>query len=266
VVPQPGDPGAQDPRLMDRSPDSAPKENGHPDAAAAEPSGRLRDGLRIALVVAVLGALIVALRASPLGELFSSVDSFRRAIDASGLWPPLAFCGLAAVLVCVGAPRLVFAAFAGALFGFAEGLLLCQISTLAGALGTFLLARWGLGSLLRKRRWAAVEKIRGYLDSPTILDVFLLRQLPVWGLLTTAVLGSGGTRTDVFLAGSFLGFLPQSVVFSLVGAGVAEESAMITASRVVGAISVIAISALATLRLRRARELRLGADRQEGKE
>ena len=135
----------------------------------------------------------------------------------------------------VGAPRLVFCTVGGALFGFIEGLALSQVATLP-----FLFARWGRGAP-SEQKLKLVARAQEYLKRRSILDVFLIRQLPVWGAVINLVLGSSDVPLRTFLVGSFFGYLPQSVVFSLIGSGFGETTTLHAVSRMFGAVSMLAL-------------------------
>ena len=144
----------------------------------------------------------------------------------------------------------VFCAVGGALFGFLGGLALTQIATLIGSLGPFLFARWGA------RKWVTAKLrsfkfARDFLQNPSVMDVFLIRHLPIWGVFINMLLGSNGARLRTFLIGSFFGFLPQGVVFTLVGSGIGEESTLMVVSRTWGAILILVIAAIITRRVTR---------------
>jgi uncharacterized membrane protein YdjX (TVP38/TMEM64 family) len=207
-----------------------------------------RPYVKAGIVVGVLALFALLLRWTPFADVFSDVKEMQDAIDAAGAFAPLAFLGASAGLMFLGAPRLVFCTVGGALFGFIEGLALSQLATLAGALGPFLFARWGLGSTTEKKL-KLVAKAQEYLKHRSILDVFLIRQLPVWGALLNIALGSSDVPLRTFLIGSFFGYLPQSIVFSLIGSGFGETTTLHAVSRVFGAVSVLVLGALITWRI-----------------
>jgi uncharacterized membrane protein YdjX (TVP38/TMEM64 family) len=86
--------------------------------------------------------LTLLLRMTPLGDLLMDFHRVRAVLDEGDLWAELIFLPIMALLVAVGAPRLVFYGLAGLTFGFWKGLLLAQIGALAGAYATYLFVRW----------------------------------------------------------------------------------------------------------------------------
>jgi uncharacterized membrane protein YdjX (TVP38/TMEM64 family) len=212
-----------------------------------------RPYVKAAIVVGVLALFALLLRWTPLADLFSDVKRLQQMIDATGAFAPLAFLGLSAALMFLGAPRLVFCTVGGALFGFLEGLALSQVATLLGALGPFLFARWGRRTP-SEQKLKLVAKAQEYLKHRSVLDVFLLRQLPVWGAILNLILGSSDVPLRTFLVGSFFGYLPQSVVFSLIGSGFGETTLLHAVSRVFGAVCMLALFLLIAWRAMKRRK------------
>ena len=77
---------------------------------------------------------------------YLNVEELQALVSATGVWAPIVFFGLTAALIFVGAPRLIFCAIGGALFGFIGGVALSQIATLIGSLGPFLFSVGADGS------------------------------------------------------------------------------------------------------------------------
>ncbi len=205
--------------------------------------------LKTGMVVLFLALFVVLLNLTSAGE-YLNVEELQTVVSDTGAWAPLVFFGLAATLIFVGAPRLIFCTLGGALFGFVEGFALSQMATLLGSLGPFLFAKWSA------REWVTAKlssfKIaREHLQNPSVMDVFLLRHIPIWGVFINLLLGSNNVRLRTFLIGSFFGFLPQGVVFTLIGSGIGEESTLMVVSRVWCAILVLVIAAIITRRVTR---------------
>jgi uncharacterized membrane protein YdjX (TVP38/TMEM64 family) len=138
-------------------------------------------------------------------------------LAAAGLAAPLVFVAVAAAMIGLGAPRLLFCFLAGWSFGFAWGFALSHLATLLGAYGAFLLARKAAPERLLRRypklRSATVPVGRGW------WSVLLVRQLPISGLYNDILLGWSPVSHRDFWIGSALGFLPLGVTASLMGSG-----------------------------------------------
>ena len=205
--------------------------------------------LKTGMVVLVLALFVVLLNLTPAGE-YLNVEELQALVSETGAWAPLVFFGLAATLIFVGAPRLIFCALGGALFGFVEGLALSQMATMLGSLGPFLFARWSAREWVTARL-SSFKIAREHLQNPTVMDVFLLRHIPIWGVFINLLLGSNNVRLRTFFIGSFFGFLPQGIVFTLIGSGIGEESTLMFVSRVWCAILVLVVAAIITRRVTR---------------
>lgn len=147
-------------------------------------------------------------------------------------------------------PRLVLAAAAGLLFGFAEGCLTALIIALAGSWGACLFARWGGG------KWAADvlqrrPKLAALLRQPGIADIFLLRQLPVPGLLPNLLCGLTRVPHRTFLLGSLAGFLPSTIAVTLIGSSLGKESLDKALGQIAAAMLALGIAGWGIVRITR---------------
>ena len=181
---------------------------------------------------------VMVMHFTPLKLWFQDMGALRASLAGAGLWAPVAYLALTALSIFVGAPRLPFCVLGGLLFGFIEGLALSQFGSLLGAYGPYLFARFSSSGWI-EMQLRRFEGAGQYLDDPTIFNVFLFRQIPVWGVFTNLCLGSVGVSHRTFILGSFLGFLPQAIIFTLIGSGLVEESLLRALSRVWVAIAII---------------------------
>jgi uncharacterized membrane protein YdjX (TVP38/TMEM64 family) len=207
-----------------------------------------RSYLKIAGILAFVAACTALIHFSPLKNYLTDIQTIKSALDRTGFWAPLIFFAAVGASIFIGAPRTPFCVVGGILFGFVEGLVLSQIATLVGAYGPFLFARYSAHAWVEKKL-QKFDNIRVFLENPTIFDVFLFRQIPIWGLVLNLSLGSIRLSHPKFVVGSFLGFLPQAIVFTLIGSGLGEESFLLALSKLLTAIPVLAIGAYLTWRL-----------------
>lgn len=213
------------------------------------------------LMIASLAAFGWALRASGLADLLSE-----RWIDAEvrgkGLAGRLLFLGLGGGLIAVGLPRQAVCFLGGYAFGFLEGTVLATTSSLLGCVACFFYARL-LGRELVAHKFAArVRKIDGFLKENPFSMTMLIRFLPVGSnVLTNLVGGVSSVPAAPFFLGSTVGYLPQTVVFALLGSGVqVDRGWRVGASVVLFLISAVTGAALYR-RLRHGRSLGDGIDR-----
>ncbi len=145
----------------------------------------------------------------------------RAALDAPAQAGPAAFVLIAAAACAVGVPRQVVAYAAGLGFGSWAGCLLALAAQLAGCAADFLWAR------LVARDWAArrirgrLARLDGQLNRHPFSATLTLRLLPVGSnLLLNLLAGVSAVALGPFLLASAIGYLPQTLVFALLGGGV----------------------------------------------
>ena len=173
-------------------------------------------GLIVMISLAVLGW---GLKASGLGDMLDThwVDSEVRGHGLSG---EMIFLAIGSVVVAVGLPRQAVCFLAGYAFGLGGGILLSSLASMVGCILCFLYARL-LGRDLVMHKFAArVRRIDDFLhDNPMTMAV-LIRFLPVGSnLLTNLLAGVSSVRPLPFFVGSLLGYMPQTIVFVLLGSG-----------------------------------------------
>ena len=191
------------------------------EAEAAESTSS--SGLRFIIMALVVAACLAIFHLTPLKHYATDVIAWKDEIKGTGIWAPLVFLGLTTVLIAVGLPRLLFCALGGMLFGFWQGFLLGQFASLFGSYATFVFARWGGRDWVRQRI-AQDGRLHKLLKHPSLFSVFLVRQLPIAGVVPNLVLGLTHVRHRVFLLGSFLGYLPSAAWVALIGSGIGKQS------------------------------------------
>lgn len=145
------------------------------------------------------------------------------AIDRAGEQGAPVFVLLGSIACAAGVPRQVVAYAGGLAFGFWPGAALAMVAETIGCAADFWWAR------LVARRWAARALARGgriarmeqFLVGNAFRATLTLRLLPVGSNMVLNLLaGVSGVAAVPFLLGSVLGYVPQTVVFALLGGGV----------------------------------------------
>lgn len=210
--------------------------------------------LRLALLAAGLAGAVLAVRLLGPGLLGGRFGGAAAPASAGGL---LGFSALATLACAVGLPRQAVCFAAGVAFGPLGGTLLAEAATLAACLVDFLWARWVARDWARRRllgRTRRLAELDRLLERETFTAVLTLRLLPVGNSLMLSMLaGLSRARLVPFLAATALGALPQTVVFALLGSGVAVGHA----ARIVLAVALFAASAVLGLLLMRRRSATL---------
>ncbi len=174
-------------------------------------------GLALILSLALLGVLF---KASDLGDSMNEtwIDTHVRSHGVQGA---LLFLMMGAIFTGIGLPRQIIAFLGGYAFNIALGTFLGTFAALLGCALTFMYARLFGKSLLRARLGERARRFDAFIHDHPFSMTLLIRLLPVGSnVLTNLAAGISSIRPRAFFSGSFLGYLPQSLVFALVGSGV----------------------------------------------
>jgi uncharacterized membrane protein YdjX (TVP38/TMEM64 family) len=179
---------------------------------------------RLLILAIAVACLVLVLHFTPLNQWIGELQALKEQIRAYGWKAYAAFMVGTIAAVALGVPRLALGALAGTLFGFVAGGLVALVSTMTGAWGAFLLARWGGRGWAESRLAGASATLRSVLATPTIAAIFIARQLPVPGILVNVMLGVLPTTQRNFLIGTGLGYLPSTAIVALAGSSLGKES------------------------------------------
>ncbi len=129
----------------------------------------------------------------------------------------LLLCGLSSL----GLPRQVTAFTCGYFFHLYYGVVLATCAVTVGAYITFTIASLFKAHPILLKYNIEVTKLSSFLSTRTFTKTLIIRLLPVGSnFLTNILAGVAGTPIKPYLAGSFIGYIPQMVIFSLAGTGV----------------------------------------------
>ena len=145
------------------------------------------------------------------------VDTQVRDKGAAGV---LLFVLVCCLLGSVGLSRQVIAFLGGYAFGFSQGVMLSMVAVVAACITTFYVSRTLLRAYLEKRFSARIQQIDAFLHENTFTMALLVRLLPLgsnWMINIAA--GVSSVRKYPFFLGSALGYIPQMLIFSLLGSG-----------------------------------------------
>lgn len=173
-------------------------------------------GLILICVLVGAGFLIESYKFEEIVEALA----FSGDAEAGWLHGRLAYLALAGLFTAFGGPRQAISFFAAYFFGLGEGFLIALAGSGLGCLIAYFFARMFHD--------AAVNLIRGRVDvarriwaRDTFWLTFILRLLPVGSnLLANLAAGASAIPFAAFLAGSLAGYVPQTLVFVLMGSGV----------------------------------------------
>lgn len=176
----------------------------------------------------VFKGLALILSLALLGWLFNSselADSVNEAwidshVRGRGLDGELLYLLMGGLFTALGFPRQVVAFLGGYAFGVALGTLLAALAALLGCLLSFGYARFFGKGFLRARLGTRAGRFDRFIQHHPFSMTVLIRLLPVGSnLLTNLAAGISSVRPVPFLLGTLVGYVPQTLIFALVGSG-----------------------------------------------
>ena len=173
-------------------------------------------------IVSVVAAAYI-LKTTGLG---SSIDTdwIDKDISGQGFTGQLLFLGVGLLFTAVGLPRLVICSLGGYAFGLVEGTVLALLATVLGCVIAFFYARMLGRDFVVGRFPGRVKSIDDFLYHHPLSMTLLIRLLPFGSnLVTNLVAGVSSVGAVPFFLGSGIGYLPQTLVWTLVGSGISGD-------------------------------------------
>lgn len=182
--------------------------------------------LALILAAAVAGAFFLRdyLSFQTLSDNREALIAFR---DANYLVTVLTFIGAYILIVGFSLPGAAIATLTGGfLFGLFPGALFNAVGATIGATAIFLAAKHGLGDRLAAKMDAsggAVKKIKDGIKEDETSYLFIMRLVPAVPFFVANLIPAFvGVKLSKYVATTFFGILPGSVVYTWVGAGLGE--------------------------------------------
>lgn len=201
---------------------------------------KLRPILRGLIFIAVLGSIGLAIKHSGLAEHFdeSWIDA---EIRNSGIRGIAIFLAIGGIMAGVGLPRQIVSFLGGYAFGLIGGTAIALTATVIGCVSAFVTARLLGRDVIAPRLPVRIRKADDYFRDNAFTMTLLIRLLPVGSnVVLNLAAGVSSVRALHFLAGSAIGYIPQTVVFALLGSGVTIDPGIrITLSVVLFLVSAI---------------------------
>ena len=216
-------------------------------------------GLVLFVSLVLLG---VVFRATSLGTFFTEqwIDDVVR---GHGIEGDLIFLAVGALLTAVGLPRQLVAFLGGYGFGFVWGTALATSAAAIGCVIAFFYARLFGRDLVQHRFPDRIKHIDDFLHDNPFTMTLLIRFLPFGSnLLTNLAAGVSSVHATPFIAGSAIGYLPQMIVFALVGSGITLDPAFRISVSVVLFIASGALGAYLYRKYRHGKSLDAAVDRE----
>jgi uncharacterized membrane protein YdjX (TVP38/TMEM64 family) len=177
-------------------------------------------------------------------------------IRGRGLSGELLFIAAGAVVTACGFPRQAVGFLGGYAFGLGLGTALALVACLGGCVLAFGYARLLGRSLVLALFPERIRRLDEFLHDNPLSMALLLRLLPVGSnLVTNLAAGVSGVRAVPFFAGSVIGYVPQTLIFALLGSGIRLDPALRIGASVVLFIASGMLGLYLFRRYRRSRAL-----------
>ncbi|MGC8841343.1 MAG: TVP38/TMEM64 family protein [Candidatus Sumerlaeaceae bacterium] len=187
----------------------------------------LKDALRILLVAAIFGTTAYVLSLPQVRTEFFDVAHVRNLIQSRGQTGLLLFIAVAALVIGLGVPRLWVSALAGGLFGASMGTVVGQLASILGAIITFYIARFILRSVLVRRMPPRMRVWYDRINRRGFFWLFYIRLFPFANATVTNLIGGvSQVSLGTFLIATFLGYLPETIIFAIFGSSAAKKDSV----------------------------------------
>lgn len=121
----------------------------------------------------------------------------------------------------IGLPRQIAALVAGINLGALLGVAVATLAATLGCLITFSVSRYLMSKRITRKYPKQLSKLSKFLGEQTFLKAIVIRILPLGSnFLTNIIAGVSQVSMRAYVSGSFVGFIPQMVIFSLAGSGI----------------------------------------------
>ncbi|GHE88500.1 DedA family protein [Thalassotalea profundi] len=128
---------------------------------------------------------------------------------------------LLTLMMSIGLPRQVAAFSSGYLLGTGYGTLFATLAASIACLFTFVAARFIFHRSLSKRFPKQLSNFSAFFTHDVLIKAFIIRLIPAGSnFLTNVLAGTAKAPLFPYLSGSMLGFIPQMIVFSMLGSGI----------------------------------------------
>jgi uncharacterized membrane protein YdjX (TVP38/TMEM64 family) len=181
---------------------------------------RLKPYLKGLAVIAVLVALGYAVKVLGLSGMLNEAWIDDQVRD-QGLRGDLLFLAVGTIATAAGFPRQAVSFLAGYGFGLGEGSALALGAVVLGCILAFFVSRFLGRSVIVNLFPDRIRRIDAFLHDHPFSMALLVRLMPVGSnVVTNLAAGVSGVRAMPFFAGSAIGYIPQTVIFALLGSGI----------------------------------------------
>ncbi|SHN63775.1 TVP38/TMEM64 family protein [Desulfovibrio litoralis] len=141
-------------------------------------------------------------------------------IREHGIQGILIFLVLCAFTTGIGIPRQILSSLAGYAFGATLGTVWALTGSILGSMLGFFFARFFAREALNIRFGKRLDKLNKVISQAPFLMIFIIRCMPMtMNVLTNLLGGVIKIKPRIFFSASALGYLPQTLIFAILGSG-----------------------------------------------
>lgn len=168
-------------------------------------------------------------------------DSLNELVSRLGWLGVAGFIVGGSVFTAIGFPRQLVAFVSGYIFGAVFGAVIGGAAAIIGCFMCYVFSRRFLRSLVLLRYAGTVSMLNRFITDDAFLKIIILRLQPFGtNLITNLSAGVSHIPARVFIASSLVGYMPQTIVFALIGSGVrVDSSAQMVVSVILFTVSVL---------------------------
>ncbi len=176
--------------------------------------------LKLLAIVGIFFALALAIQKGWLNAIATS-ESAQALVQQAGGRGYLVLLVATTLFMAVGGPRQLIALVLGFILGTGWGLTVAIFVSGLSLILTYFTAHTFLQPLIKKRFKRKSERLVSWLSVATTRKTIMIRLMPIGSnLLTNLFAGAANVDFKRFFLGSLIGYLPQTLIFVLVGSGI----------------------------------------------
>jgi uncharacterized membrane protein YdjX (TVP38/TMEM64 family) len=180
------------------------------------------------------GAMVAVAMCLPLLGAGSAQTTLVNLVAQGGVRGPAMFLAVATLLTAIGLPRQIPAFVAGYAFGAWSGAAIALLSQIIACGVDFVWARAVGRDFVSRRFGKMLRRVDSTLAARPFIATLTFRLMPVGSnILLNLAAGLSSVRAFPFLAASLIGFIPQTIIFALIGRGSAPSHMNVLAIGVV---------------------------------
>ncbi|MCB2153600.1 VTT domain-containing protein [bacterium] len=191
-----------------------------------------KDIIRVLLIAAIFALAAILLRHESVRANLFNIEHIRDTLNSTDsvggrLKSYFLFILVSAPLVVVGMPRIWISVVAGSVFGALVGIPVALIASVIGCLGTYLVGRSMLASMIRRRFGKRVKMMRERFRENAFFWTLYFRLFPFSNATLTGLLcGTCKVNMRSYVLASAIGFTPMTIIFAVFGSGAAKANSL----------------------------------------